>query len=279
MNSFITRILRPQSLREFVKSNVHKRYTATAFNNGALFNVSNRLRVEEDQYSNYYSSPIQQPYKDVLELLEKRTEKDFANAHMLMGNLQSKFMCQLIKFFKPKNILEIGGFTGCSAIAMGSCLPPNAKLMTLELDAQCVKVAREYIEMAQLQDKVFVKEGPGLNSLDDLIKESPSLKYDFIFLDADKGNYKNYYELIMKHGLLSDHGVLIADNTLFYGLVHRHVGFEKEIDPQLGIPKSKKEEAAKVHDFNEFVSNDPRVRVLMLPLFDGLSIIYKNKSL
>lgn len=163
MNSFITRILRPQSLREFVKSNVHKRYTATAFNNGALFNVSNRLRVEEDQYSNYYSSPIQQPYKDVLELLEKRTEKDFANAHMLMGNLQSKFMCQLIKFFKPKNILEIGGFTGCSAIAMGSCLPPNAKLMTLELDAQCVKVAREYIEMAQLQDKVFVKEGPGLN--------------------------------------------------------------------------------------------------------------------
>lgn len=163
MNSFITRILRPQSLRELVKSNVHKRYTATAFNNGALFNVNNRLRVEEDQYSNYYSSPIQQPYKDVLELLEKRTEKDFANAHMLMGNLQSKFMCQLIKFFKPKNILEIGGFTGCSAIAMGSCLPPNAKLTTLELDAQCVKVAREYIEMAQLQDKVFVKEGPALN--------------------------------------------------------------------------------------------------------------------
>ncbi|KAG1158200.1 hypothetical protein G6F37_006005 [Rhizopus arrhizus] len=279
MNSFITRSLRSQPLKELVRSNVHKRYTATAFNTRALFNVNNRLRIEEDQYSGYYSSPIQQPYRNVLELLGKRTQKDFANAYMMMGELQSKFMCQLIKFFKPKNILEIGSFTGCSAIAMGSCLPPNAKLTTLELDAQCVKVAREYIEMAQLQDKVFVKEGPALNSLDDLIKESPNLKYDFIFLDADKGSYKNYYELIMKHGLLSDHGVLIADNTLFYGLVHRHAGFEKEIDPQIGIPKSKKEEAAKVHDFNEFVSNDPRVEVLMLPLFDGLSIIYKSKSL
>ncbi|KAG1529544.1 hypothetical protein G6F51_014114 [Rhizopus arrhizus] len=132
---------------------------------------------------------------------------------MLSGGLQSKFMRQLIKFFKPKNVLEIGSFTGCSAIAMGSCLLPDAKLTTLEMDTQCVKVAREYIEMAQLQDKVFVKEGLALNSLGALVKESPSLKYDFIFLDADKGNYKNYYELIMKHDLLSDHGVLVTDNS------------------------------------------------------------------
>ncbi|KAG1050942.1 hypothetical protein G6F43_006816 [Rhizopus delemar] len=241
-------------------------------------NVDNRLRVKEDQYSDNYSSPIQQPYRNVLELLAERTEKDFSNPHMLSGDLQGKFMCQLIKFFKPKNVLEIGSFTGYSAIAMGSCLLPDAKLTTLEMDPKCVKVAREYIEMAQLQDKVFVKEGPALDSLGALIKELPSLKYDFIFLDADKGNYKNYYELIMKYDLLSNHGVLIADNTLFYGLVHRHVGFEKEINPQLGIPKNKKEEAAKVHDFNEFVFNDPRVEVLMLPLFDGLSIIYKNKG-
>ncbi|KAG1249667.1 hypothetical protein G6F68_013206 [Rhizopus microsporus] len=213
MSSFITRSLRSQSLKELVRSNVHKRYTATAFNTGALFNVNNRLRVEEDQYSGYYSSPIQQPYRNVLELLGKRTQKDFTNAHMLMGELQSKFMCQLIKFFKPKNVLEIGSFTGCSAIAMGSCLLPDAKLTTLEMDTQCVKVAREYIEMAQLQDKVFVKEGLALNSLGALVKESPSLKYDFIFLDADKGNYKNYYELIMKHDLLSDHGVLVTDNS------------------------------------------------------------------
>ncbi|KAG0743405.1 hypothetical protein G6F62_009351 [Rhizopus arrhizus] len=241
-------------------------------------NVDNRLRMNEDQYCDSYSSPIQQPYRNILELLEKRTEKDFSDPYMLSGGLQSKFMRQLIKFFKPKNVLEIGSFTGCSAIAMGSCLLPDAKLTTLEMDTQCVKVAREYIEMAQLQDKVFVKEGLALNSLGALVKESPSLKYDFIFLDADKGNYKNYYELIMKHDLLSDHGVLVTDNTLFFGLVHRHVGFEKEIDPQYGIPKNRKEEAAKVHDFNECVFNDPRVEVLMLPLFDGVSIIYKSKS-
>lgn len=163
MNSLIARSLRSQSLKELVRSNVFKRYTTTSLSVAALMNVDNRLRVKEDQYSDNYSSPIQQPYRNVLELLAERTEKDFSNPHMLSGDLQGKFMCQLIKFFKPKNVLEIGSFTGYSAIAMGSCLLPDAKLMTLEMDPKCVKVAREYIEMAQLQDKVFVKEGPALD--------------------------------------------------------------------------------------------------------------------
>ena len=163
MSSLTTHKLMSQPLKELVKSNVYKRHTITPLRVAALMNVDNRLRIKEDQYCDNYSSPIQQPYRNILESLTKRTEKDFSNPYMLSGDLQRKFMCQLIKFFKPKNALEIGSFTGCSAIAMGSCLLPDAKLTTLEMDTQCVKVAREYIEMAQLQDKVFVKEGLALN--------------------------------------------------------------------------------------------------------------------
>ncbi|KAG0821381.1 hypothetical protein G6F18_012215 [Rhizopus arrhizus] len=106
-----------------------------------------------------------------------------------------------------------------------------------------------------------------------LINESPGLEYDFIFLDADKGSYINYYELIMKHNLLSDRGVLVVDNVLFFGQVHGQAGFGHT---EAEVSKNIRKQATKVHNFNAHIAKDPRVELVILPLFDGLTLIRKR---
>lgn len=160
MSSLTARSFRLQSLRQLIKPNSFKRDHSTSIVTSTVSNDNGRLRIEEEKYADIYSSSIQQPYKDVLESLAKRTENEFSNANMMITSLQGKLMCQLIKLFRPRNVLEIGGFTGYSAIAMGSGLPSKAKLTSLELNEKHAKMAEEYIRLAKLQNKIEIKVGP-----------------------------------------------------------------------------------------------------------------------
>ncbi|KAG0941695.1 hypothetical protein G6F30_006105 [Rhizopus arrhizus] len=273
MSSLIVRSFRLQSLRQLIKPNSFKRCHSTSIVTSTVSNDNGRLRVEEEKYADVYSSSIQQPYRDVLESLAKRTENEFSNANMMITSLQGKLMCQLIKLFRPRNVLEIGGFTGYSAIAMGSGLPSKAKLTSLELNEKHAKVAEEYIRLAKLQNKIEIKVGPASESIGGVNNKAPGGDNELMFFDADKGSYINYYELIMKHNLLSDRGVLVVDNVLFFGQVHGQAGFGHT---EAEVSKNIRKQATKVHNFNAHIAKDPRVELVILPLFDGLTLIRKR---
>ncbi|KAI9264938.1 O-methyltransferase [Phascolomyces articulosus] len=202
---------------------------------------------------------------------------------------QRKLLYQLVKLFRSSRVLEIGTFTGVSTITMASALPtlsssiiPNdangnsSKLISLEIDPKAMNIARKHIQkLKDLDDRVELILGLAMESLKRITKERPGEQYDFIFIDADKGGYISYFDFIMDNNLLSDNGVIIADNVLFYGQVHRQAGYAdmKPINFKRDIPGMAKQ----IHQFNEHVLNDKRVQVVILPLFDGVSIITKNK--
>ncbi|KAI8088122.1 O-methyltransferase [Thamnidium elegans] len=190
---------------------------------------------------------------------------------MMVSKVQGKLLRQLVGILRPNKVLEIGGFTGSSAIAMGSALSPNASLLSLELDPKHIAIAERHVKNANLQDKVKFKQGAAGDSLMDLVNHSPRTRYDFIFLDADKGGYRKYYDTIMEYDLLTDHGVIVVDNVLFYGQVHKQANNEDDTEATKNLKKT----AKKLEVFNKHVFNDNRVEVVMLPIFDGLSLIRK----
>ncbi|KAI8970431.1 O-methyltransferase [Mycotypha africana] len=199
---------------------------------------------------------------------------------MMISPLQAKLLHQLVCIFKPCRVLEIGGFTGYSAIAMGSALSlssPNAKLISLESNIEHIRLASCYVQKAKLSSVISFIAGSAEDSIEKLheMQRGKHEMFDFIFLDANKNAYTNYFDLIMRYDLLSDNGIMIVDNVLHWGQVHKEAGYEEAANRQK-ISKNVRKVASKVHKFNKHVKEDPRVDVVILPLFDGLSIIRKK---
>ncbi|CAO3624239.1 unnamed protein product [Cunninghamella blakesleeana] len=243
-------------------------------------NNNNCLRLVEDDYCCDFSSPFPKLVETTLEKLAKATINEFSNAHMMNNKTSAKFLSQWIHILKAKKVLEIGTFTGYSAIAMASALNEinsnneDHHLYSLENDPAPLKLAEKHLKEAQLSDLVTLMEGDAKGSLLSLVELN--LKFDLIFLDADKGGYINYFDIIIDNDLLADNGVLLVDNSLYFGQVHRESGYDEPqtIPPSANIIKT----GRKVASFNKHVINDPRVHVVMLPLFDGISIIQKKKN-
>lgn len=137
-----------------------KRWHSTEMMLNTVSDQDGRLRLEEENYSTKVSSPIEEPYGSVLKSLAERTAKELPNGHMMVSELQGRLLHQLVKLLRPRHVLEIGGFTGYSAIAMGSGLGHDAKLLSLELENKHIKIAQKHVEMAKLQDKIQFREGP-----------------------------------------------------------------------------------------------------------------------
>ncbi|CEP12282.1 hypothetical protein [Parasitella parasitica] len=259
---------------------VAKRHHSTNIVANTISNDKNRLRLDEEKYCNDISSPLKEPFGGVLEALAKKTEAEFRNPHMMVSSLQGKLLHQLVSIFRPQHVLEIGGFTGYSAIAMGSALSPKATLLSLELDPKCIEFAQTFVNEAQLQDKVKFRQGPAIDSLA-YLGQTITSNANKTKLDADKGGYIQYFDSILKHDLLSEKGILLVDNVLFFGHVYKQAG---QISNQVEIDEEKHESASeninktalKVHKFNQHVANDHRVESVSLPLFDGLTIIRKK---
>jgi predicted O-methyltransferase YrrM len=165
---------------------------------------------------------------------------------------QCYFLHLIIKISNIKNVLEIGTFTGLSALSISLALPNEGKLMALDKNEETNKVALNFFKKANQDHKIETKIKPALESLDELKNN----KFDMVFIDADKMNYKEYYERSLK--LVDKGGLIIIDNVLWHGEVADKDNLDKY--------------TINIREFNTYVSNDKRVEQVILPLGDGMTI-------
>jgi predicted O-methyltransferase YrrM len=163
----------------------------------------------------------------------------------------------IIKISNTKKILEIGTFTGLSTLSMSLALPENGELIALDKNEKTSEVANNFFKKAKQENKIKIITKNALDSLNDLKKSNE--KFDLVFIDADKENYKYYYELSLN--LINTNGLIIIDNVLWYGEV---------VDIN-----NKNKLTTIIKEFNIYVKKDKRTENLILPLGDGLSICRK----
>ncbi|MDC0240357.1 class I SAM-dependent methyltransferase [Candidatus Pelagibacter sp.] len=171
---------------------------------------------------------------------------------MQLDPTQCHFLRLIIKISNIKNVLEIGTFTGLSALSISLALPEDGKLIALDKNEETNKVASSFFKKANQDYKIKTIIKPALESLDDLKNN----KFDMIFIDADKMNYKEYYEKSLK--LINRGGLIIIDNVLWHG----EVADENNLDKY----------TVNIREFNLHVSNDNRVEQIIVPLGDGMTV-------
>ena len=170
---------------------------------------------------------------------------------------QCHFLHLIIKISSIKKILEIGTFTGLSALTMSLSLPSDGKLVTLDKDIERNKIACNFFKKAKQESKIMTIIGPALESISNLKKEKQ--KFDLVFIDADKENYKNYYNQSLD--LIEKNGLLIFDNVLWHGEV-------ADINNQ-------KKLTTIIREFNSFINEDNKTENLIIPVGDGLAVCRK----
>ena len=174
---------------------------------------------------------------------------------MQVATSQCHFLHLIIKTSNIKNVLEIGTFTGLSALSIALALPDDGKLTALDKDKETNKIAVSFFKKANLNNKIQTIVKPALDSLDEL----KNCKFDMVFIDGDKMNYKEYYERSLM--LLDKGGLIIVDNVLWHG----EVADEDNLDKY----------TINIRDFNTYVANDIRVEQIIVPLGDGMTVCRK----
>ena len=194
---------------------------------------------------------------DYLKALYRKAHLKLINPRMTSGHLQGRLLKMLVQLARPKRVLEIGTFAGYSALCMAEGLGEGALLHTYEIDDELEDFTRPWIEGSPYGDKVCFHIGNAL-------EEVPQLGevFDFVFMDGDKRQYMEYYEMILQH--TSPGALILADNTLWDG----HVVDKAYLNDRQTVA---------INEFNAFVAADKRVEKLILPLRDGLTMIRKNK--
>ena len=211
---------------------------------GANLDITEKLQ----NYINDFGlklNPIQQEIIDYNKTLGdiKRMQVDPTQCH---------FLHLIIKISNIKNVLEIGTFTGLSALSISLALPEDGKLIALDKNDETNKIALSFFKKARQEHKIKTIIKPALESLEELKNK----KFDMIFIDADKMNYKQYYEKSL--GLINQGGLIIIDNVLWHGEV-----VDEKINDKFTL---------NIREFNEFVSNDKRVEQVIIPLGDGMTV-------
>lgn len=191
----------------------------------------------------------------LLQELEKYTRRHCDDPQMLIGPHEGALLAMLVRLTGARRVLEIGTFTGYSAQCMAEALPRNGRLVTCEIKPRHAEIAQSFFDRSPHGRKIKLRLGPALKTLASLPR---SVKFDFVFLDADKENYVNYYKAILPR--LRPGGLIVADNVLWSGRVL--------------APKNKTDRA--VVAFNKYVRRDKRVECVMLPVRDGVSLIRKR---
>lgn len=192
----------------------------------------------------------------ILVELSRETNLKVHQPRMLSGHIQGKFIEFFSKMIKPNNILEIGTYTGYSAICLAKGLAQDGLLQTIEINDERETIINKYITKAGLNKKIQVLFGDALEIIPTL-----NTNFEIVFIDADKPNYLNYYKLIFDK--LKPGAYIIADNVLWNGKV-----IDKDFEDD--------ESTSGIINFNKFVQNDKRVENFLLPIRDGLMIIRKK---
>ncbi|MCW8399772.1 class I SAM-dependent methyltransferase [Legionella sp. PATHC038] len=178
-------------------------------------------------------------------------------ANMQVAPEQAQFMQLLLRLLRAKNVLELGTFTGYSALAMSLVLPDDGKLITCDINSEWTSKAHPFWKEAQQDHKIELRLGRALDTLHNLLNEGWEQKFDFIFIDADKTNYVHYYELALK--LIQPKGLIAIDNIFWDGKVID----ENELGGQ----------TREIRKLNDLIKNDERVFVSLLPIADGLFLV------
>lgn len=196
---------------------------------------------------------------EALNWVEKQTHIRTNHARMLSGSIQGQLMRMIVQISGAKNILELGTFTGYSAICLASALPQDGHLDTLELNDELEDLILEGFERAGLEDRISLHIGDCKDSIRKLGAEGRC--YDIVYIDANKREYCEYYELVFD--MVRPGGLILADNVLWDGKVCQNP-----------LPQDK--QTLGIAAFNDMVSADPRVESVIIPLRDGLNLIRKK---
>jgi caffeoyl-CoA O-methyltransferase len=202
-----------------------------------------------------YAERFSSPEPELLVAIAAQTKAEHPHYHMLSGHLQGRFLAMVSRLMKPDFILEIGSFTGYSALCLAEGLSVNGQLHTIELRPADAASARKNFNLSPNSQQLILHEGEASQIIPGL-----PFEWDLVFIDADKTAYLNYYELVLPR--LRKGGLIIADNVLFHGEV---------------LSASLKGKNAKaIQAFNEFVEKDDRVEKVLVTLRDGLLLVQKK---
>jgi caffeoyl-CoA O-methyltransferase len=201
-----------------------------------------------------YAEAHTEPPGEVLERLAQETRERTAIPEMMAGPLQGRLLAFLVGAMRARRVLEIGTFTGYASICMASALPAGGRVVTLDVNEETTEIARRYATEAGVVDRIDYRIGPAAATMADL-----DGSFDFVFIDADKGGYLDYYEASLP--LLADGGLIAVDNVLWSGRV-----VEDSADGPTAVMKQ----------FNDHVRDDHRVETVMLTVRDGLTLIRKR---
>jgi predicted O-methyltransferase YrrM len=189
--------------------------------------------------------------------LAERTRAETDAPTMMVGTLEGRFLAALVALARPQLVLELGTFTGYSALSMAGSLPPGGRIITCDISEKHVALARRNIAASPHADVIEIRVGPALDSIGAL--DGP---FDMVFIDADKVNYVAYYEAVVPK--LAPEGVIVADNVLWSGRL---------------LDASDDSEATQaIREFNDHVAADERVEVVMLTVRDGVSLIRRRRA-
>ena len=195
------------------------------------------------------------PPEPHLAALAEETRASLNAPQMLTGTVEGRFLEALVWTARPQLVLELGTYSGYSALAMAAALPPGGRIITCELSDEHADFAQRHIDASPYADRIELRRGPALDTVAAL--DGP---FDLVFIDADKPNYVNYYEAVLPK--LAERGLIVADNTLWSGNV---AGEEDQSDAAVAL-----------RAFNDRVRDDDRVICVMLSVRDGITLIRRR---
>jgi caffeoyl-CoA O-methyltransferase len=210
--------------------------------------VADIVAGEIERYTEHHTTP-HPPY---LEALAEETRSTLSAPGMMVGPVEGRVLQMLVFISSARRVLEIGTFSGYSALSMAAGLPDDGHIVTCELDPRHADLARRHIAASPFADRIEVRLGPALDTV--LGLDGP---FDLVFIDADKSGYIDYYEAVLPK--LAPRGLIVADNTLWGGAV--------------ADPADAGERTKEVRAFNDHVVNDPRVVCVQMTVRDGMTLI------
>jgi len=221
--------------------------------------MSNRSIGLDDRLNDYLMrTSVREP--EILARLRAETARLGGSARMQISPDQGQFMALLVRLTGARRLLEVGTFTGYSALACALALPPDGRILCCDIDDDWTSIARRYWMEAGVADRMDLRLAPALETLDGLIEDGQADGFDMAFIDADKVNYDGYYERALK--LVRRGGLILVDNTLWGGTV--------------ADPLDQRPDTIAIRRLNEKIGRDDRVAICQIPIADGLTIALRQ---
>jgi predicted O-methyltransferase YrrM len=213
--------------------------------------------LDASLYDYYQTIAFREP--EILKELRQATSQ-LPMANMQIAPEQGQFMALLVQLTGARKILEIGVFTGYSSLAMALALPPQGRILGCEISAEYAAIARQFWQKAGVSEKIDVLLGPAVTSLEQLLANGEQESFDLAFIDANKSDYDQYYELSLQ--LVRTGGLILIDNVLWYGKVADETIQDKATQS--------------IRHLNAKLHQDPRISLCLVPIGDGLTLALKH---